>query len=188
MYMNVAAQRFIRANYSGFTLLELLIVVSLIAIMSGGILPAFSQYIDDQNMRQAQEQLKSDLRSIQNRALTGSAADQYIGTNPVQYWGVRFNADDATYVYFISEGNASAQCNDYANNGRNQGEFVLTEGLEMKHDGCVFFSLDNGDFNGVNIGADNRVIFGNTDSTPVCRSVFINSGGLIINSTNNGCT
>lgn len=46
-------------------------VVSIIAIIGGGIIPSFSQYLNDQNLKQAQEQLKSDLRTIQNKALTG---------------------------------------------------------------------------------------------------------------------
>lgn len=169
--MKVAAQ--------GFTLLELLIVVSIIAIMSGAILPAFSQYIDNQGLRQAQEQVKSDLRTIQNRALTGSAADQYINGNPVLFWGLDFTDSSGTYSYFISTDNTTNECDQSS-----QGTYSLPENYVFKHDGCVFFSMENGDYNGVSIGSGNRVVIG-TGST--CRSVSINTAGLIQNSTNNNC-
>lgn len=172
-----------KVSAQGFTLLELLIVVSIIAVMSGAILPAFSQYIDNQGSRQAQEQVKSDLRTTQNRALTGSAADQFIGTDPVLFWGLAFTNDSPTYSYFISTGNATDDCSEEV-----KGSYTLPENFVFKHGGCVFFSMEDGDYNGISIGSSNRVIVGLSGSNTNCKSVVLNPAGLIQNyTTNSNC-
>ena len=66
--MKVSARLF---NFKGFTLIELLIVVTIMAVLTGALIPSFSKYIDNQNVRQALEQVKDDLRNTQNNALTG---------------------------------------------------------------------------------------------------------------------
>ena len=60
------------ALYYGFTMIELLIVVAIMSILTGAILPGFNSYVTNQNLRQAQEQIKNDLRSTQIKALAGS--------------------------------------------------------------------------------------------------------------------
>ena len=60
---------------TGFTLIELLIVVSIISVLTGSILPSFNTYITNQNLRQAQEQVKNDMKSTQIKALAGAFSD-----------------------------------------------------------------------------------------------------------------
>ena len=87
-----------------FTLIELMIVVTIITIVSGASIPAFSKYIRNQNLKQAREQLKSDFRNIQNKALTGALSDQQIGSPPqkMEFWGISFTANSPNYTFFIS--------------------------------------------------------------------------------------
>lgn len=110
----------------GFTLIELLVVISIIAIITGAIVPNFNTYIKNQNLRQSGDQIKTDLRSIQNRALTGVGYDIYKG-----YWGVKFDTGISTtrYYYFTVDKTADLQtaCNSASTEGSKQfpGDIVL---------------------------------------------------------------
>ena len=77
-----------RAAQKAFTLIELLIVVSLITIITGALLPSFNNYIDAQNVKQAQEQVEDELRTLQNKALNGENASVELASGQVEYWGV----------------------------------------------------------------------------------------------------
>src|SRR3989339_1397940 len=95
---------------SGFTLIELLIVVTIIVLVTGAAIPSFAGYVRNQTIIQATEQLKSDLRTAQNKAMTGASSTELISGNPARFWGVRFSsgASDTgsnTYDYFISDVN-----------------------------------------------------------------------------------
>jgi prepilin-type N-terminal cleavage/methylation domain-containing protein len=139
-------------NHSkGFTLIELLVVVSIIAIIGGGIIPSFSQYLNDQNLKQAQEQLKSDLRTIQNKALTGASSNEEIpeaSGNRAKYWGVYFRSGSETVDYFISK--STSPCPPaYSGDGQTgipKGSFKIPNTVVYKgSNGCLFFDIKNGD-------------------------------------------
>lgn len=155
------------AQNSAFSLIELLVVVSLITIMTGTLIPSFTAYLDDQNLKQAQEAVKNDLRSAQNKAMAGSLSD-----NTVLYWGIRFNSGSGTYTYLTS---IDANCNSPDNNYSSEvlpGSIVINGATN-----CVFFSVANGDRNGsglVYVYVGKLGASGNN-----CRSVTIQSNGLI---------
>ncbi len=129
----------------GFTLIELLVVISIISIIGGGIIPSFSKYIKDQNLKQAQEQLKSDLRTIQNKALTGAMSNEEIPAvsgNRVRYWGVYLLSGSETIDYFISTDTACPP----GSTSDLQGNFKIPNTIVYKGDtGCLFFDIKNGD-------------------------------------------
>ncbi len=163
----------------GFTLIEILISVSILAILSAGIVPSFSGYIKNQNLKQAQEQLKSDLRSVQNRALTGSLSDLELGTptKRVAYWGVRFTNNSNIYYYFISTGDSSCP----PANSQNQGNSTLSNDVKYFGDtGCLFFSIKNGDITTVSLSSPLTLKYKSADS--VNKTVIFNSAGLIYTS------
>ena len=128
-----------------FTLIELMIVVTIITIVSGAFIPAFSKYIRNQNLKQAREQLKSDFRNIQNKALTGALSDQQIGSPPqkMEFWGISFTANLPNYTFFISPTDVNCE------NISNQGTANFSDDIVAKETKCVFFSVKNGGITGV---------------------------------------
>lgn len=152
-----------------FTLIELMVVITIITIISGSFIPAFSKYIRNQNLKQAREQLKSDFRNVQNKALTGSLSDQVIGSpsQPMKFWGISFTSDSSTYTYFISSTNVNCEVI------QTQGTSDFSNDIVVKSSGCVFFSVANGGITGPSpitlgyIGKDEN------------ESVFFNEAGLI---------
>jgi prepilin-type N-terminal cleavage/methylation domain-containing protein len=181
----------------GFTLVELLLTVTIIALISAATIPSFVGYIKNQGVRQAQESLKSDLRSSQNKSLTGASSNQTIGGNPVLYWGVKlFRSAGATvgkYEYFIAANNTSCA---YAATEL-QGSSNLPQNVEFKiaGDACIFFSLANGGISYAgsvlpSAGNITRVLVGyvNENSAGSCRSVYLNPQGLIYSTNLDICT
>lgn len=176
-------------NNSAFTLIELLLVVSIIAIITGSIVPAFSTYMRDQEVAQAVEQVKNDLRSVQNRALTGAMSESTVSGEKVHFWGVRFDSGSETYDYFISLGDDT--CPPPAGEIENQGEYRLSDGMVVRSatfadpadPACVFFSFLNGDITEINIsgsGFPGPIVVGETTAvTPNCRRIMIYGSGLI---------
>lgn len=166
------------ARDKGFTLIELLIVVSIIIILSGALLPSFVTYISNQTLKQAQEQVRNDLRSVQNNALAGTSADEIVDGDKVQYWGVKFDADSPSYVVFISDSNTNPDCNTP---GPTKNTYKLTGDTFVKTGGCVFFDMKNG-----NISSSpttlTQVIVGYEDDS-ACLGVTLSKFGMIQNST-----
>lgn len=55
---------------SGFTLVELLVALAVVALLAGLAVPAMGRFIDSGRLRGAAEQLVQELRQARNRALT----------------------------------------------------------------------------------------------------------------------
>jgi len=128
----------------GFTLIELLIVISILAILTGAVIPSFNKYTKDQNLKQAQEQVINDLRSIQNNALVGAEATHFSSPN---YWGIHFLADQE-YRFIISPSETCAW--GVYTDMRPQNRGKLPGGAAIKNSGCIFFSFKNGDSSNTN--------------------------------------
>jgi prepilin-type N-terminal cleavage/methylation domain-containing protein len=160
----------------GFTLLELMIVVTIIGIISAGLIPAFSTYIKNQNLKQAQEQLKSDMRTIQNKALTGALSDQMVGGLFIKYWGIKFVNNSNTYDFFVS---TNTTCPGAYAVGAYQGRGTFGSSLKIQtaNTQCVFFDLSNGDIVSTLISGTGTASVGYSSTD--LKSVFFNSSGLI---------
>jgi prepilin-type N-terminal cleavage/methylation domain-containing protein len=135
----------------GFTIIELLVSMSIITIIAGGIIPTFTSYIRNQNLIQAQEQLLSDLRTVQNRALTGALSNERLPDSSgelVRYWGVTFPSDSGSSIsVFVST--TDAICPPAASTFENQNQFTLpNDVLYFGAGGCAFFDIKNGDITG----------------------------------------
>lgn len=160
----------------GFTLVELLLVVSVIAILSGFLVPGFSNYIDNQNILQANEIVKSDLRSAQNKALTG--VDASSGTT--NYWGIKIPAQNASFYYtFKSTENTLAACDAVDLAAATKGE-VLPGGVVVRDaaNACIFFSMKNGDANFQNNSGSSVFKVAYPDKT-ACEGIEVNAVGMI---------
>jgi len=161
---------------SGFTLVELLMVVGLIAVLSGFLIPGFSGYIDSQNITQAQELLKSDLRTAQNKALSGVGSS----SASVDYWGIKFTSDNATNYYtFSATDNSSSACTNADLSGATTSETLPSDTVVRNASGaCVFFSVRNGDSNIENHSGSDTFMVGYPDEAAT-QGVQINSAGMI---------
>ena len=78
-----------------FTFIELLISVSIIIIITGALIPSFSGYIRKQPGKNERFQFINDIRSMQNKALTGSLSDKNISGVPgttiyPKYWVLKY--------------------------------------------------------------------------------------------------
>ena len=178
---------------AGFTLVELLITITIIAIATAAIIPSFSSFIRNQNVKQAQEQLKSDLRNVQNKALTGALSDATIGTNPVLYWGIRFTAGTGTgsprYETFISAVNTTCPSGAIPA-AQLQGYAEVTTDLQVKatNNRCIYFSISNGDISTVNFPAQQVIVGYINGVNGDCRRILFNSNGLIYTTTSVACS
>jgi len=166
---------------NGFTLVEIIVVVSIIAIISGGIVPSFFRYIDNQNLKQAKEQLKSDLRTIQNRALTGALSDYVFdiggAKEPAKYWAVYFQNDNGTYSVSITSRNSVCPPSPSSN----QATYNLPN--DIKYYGvsrlCLYFSIKNGDISKTPSSAADYIEIKPSASSGSSEKVYFNSAGLI---------
>ncbi len=160
----------VQITAKGFTMVELLVVVSIIAIMTGALIPSFSAYTRNQELRQAQEQIVNDLYNVQNNAMSGKKGNN--SSSVVTHWGLKFVANSSDYVYLTratSQTLAESCTNPVEERKANLGDDIVSHGT-----GCVFFSLGNGDATGTteffvkrgSAGAD-------------CYQVTVNSAGLI---------
>lgn len=167
-----------------FTLMELMIVVAIIAVIAGFVIPSFTGYIHNQNLRQARDKLVTDLRSVQNRALTG------VDYNENQlYWGVKFFEDGARYYYFtvdttadtdgtpgLSAGELGVACDD-VDTSTDEGSKPLLNDVIIRNtaDLCTFFSFDNGGIPNF----DEYEVFAGYLGENDCMQVDINTAGTI---------
>jgi prepilin-type N-terminal cleavage/methylation domain-containing protein len=169
----------------GFTLVELLVVVSIVTILSGILIPSFTSYLRLQNIKQAQQQLVSDMRSVQNKALTGTLSDQEIPVDSdvyITHWGIDFSDGTDNYTYFVTI--QTADCGSVAGNNRldidtyhlNQNVFTFSA------PDCVLFDMQNGN---IFVPGDSEYFIerdievGFAELNPENKKVLFNSSGLI---------
>ncbi len=174
---------------SAFTLIELLITVSLITIATAAIVPAFTGFLQGQNLPAAKIQLKSDLRNVVNKALTGSYSDQYLGPKQVKYWGVKWRNATSEYCYFIDSQNTvcldaglpAKDCRSTFHSFPSQHMTVLNlpSGVIFNSNtGCVFFNISDGSSSCAGAGCTIQI---KDTSTMKTDTVHIKSDGLVTN-------
>lgn len=167
------------ARSEGFTLIELLIVISLIIILSASMIPRFTGYMDSQNLRQAQEQVKSDLRSAAVRALSGVGAQN---TN-LAYWGVLFNTTSPNNTKYEIVACRDTTCVPGVGRISTQTSEVLpgniiVYSLTATTNNMVLFDVSNGD-RFYSAPATETVIRLRVGTTNSCACVRINNVGLV---------
>lgn len=154
----------------GFTLIELLIVISIISLVTGLVVPLFTRYSESQSLRQAQEKLKSDLRTAQNNAMTGA------NSTTVEYWGIKFTDDGTSYALFNSNTNSDCAAADIVIVRPSMG--LIQAGIQTKLTTtpvCVWFSELTGERTG-----PSSISIGYPGATGTeCRRIDLSPVGLI---------
>lgn len=88
----------------GFSLIELLIAISLITVLAGFAIPSFSEFNRRQILKQAASQIVSDIRTMQNNANSGVGG---------RIWGITFTTGEDSYYLFkcteLGTGNSCAE-------------------------------------------------------------------------------
>lgn len=189
----------IKKKPKGFTLIELMVVVSIIALVSGLTIPVFSNFAQNQNLRQAQQALESDIITAQNRALSGSNQVISPGVNN-QYWVVNVPHNSTDYfVYTTSNPDTSVCTNSPANGGdsgriSNLTRYTLPNATMTSNDNltnfCIHFDYASGNayMNPQCATTDASCSeIGVTDGTN-CLPVIVNYSGLVETPINGACT
>ena len=82
----------------GFTLVELLVVITIFVLASTLVLAGYLTFERNQRLKNAASQLKGDIRFTQNKALTGDKLDVGVcgGTTVLAGWYVRFQMSSSS--------------------------------------------------------------------------------------------
>ncbi len=84
-------------NQSGFTLIETLVSISIIALISGIFIANYRGAEKRSNLNLAAQKVASDIRFAQNYAL---GLQEFNGSSPPGGWGVYFTAASSQYIIF----------------------------------------------------------------------------------------
>lgn len=88
----------------GVSIVELLLVISIIAILTISVLPTISSFNKDQNLSQATENISSEIKTIRDKAVSG-AVDSPDTTAKRVWWG--FNCAGTNYQLGQADNNSS---------------------------------------------------------------------------------
>lgn len=143
-----------------FSLIELLIVVSIIGIVSTIVLAGLNNGKTEKELEGAAQQVVSALRDAQNKSLTGS---QFIAaTTPCSY-RYTWSGGGSTIIYIYKSGSSCTQSATVST-------LSLPNGVTFSGSGTVDFSLPHGDTTATTIRLAKN---GST------KTVCVRDGGLI---------
>ncbi len=167
----------------GFTLVELLIAVSILVIITAATIPNFNTFITSQNLLQAREEVKNGIRDAQNRAITGVDSN-----STYTWWGIKFvNNGSTNATYQIGKTTCTqASCP----NGPGVTECTTLSTIDVissvlpgdatfaitTSPSCIFYKMVSGDVSMVNLnsGSKVRLVVGAN-----CKDVQVNSSGMV---------
>lgn len=170
------------ANNLGFTLLEVMLAVSILIALSAASLPYFSSFIVNLNLRTASESVQIGLRDAQNKALSGEDSTISCGAIPQsqcnKYWAAKFtNNADYFQLGRVVTSNAIPTAEDCTNLTIMSNSPALSGGayFNVGSPACVFYRMITSE--AYFVGGTSDIRF--QTSASVYRCVFANSEGLI---------
>ncbi len=115
---------------AGFTLAELLVVISIVSLISSVALVNYRRGVAQYSLTQANQRLLADLREIQNRAISGTGISLgYCG------YGVQINSSSRPYSYRIyadKNSNCATSNNRYNSSDDIIEEVELTNNIKIR--------------------------------------------------------
>lgn len=174
MHLNPASKM------SGFSLVELIVAVSILVIISAASIPNFSTFIKSQNLTQAQESIKSGIRDAQNRAITGEESNTPLcNSSNCTHWVIKFINNGTTYQLGKTNGNAITDCS----NNLDTSDYIsdvfpgdVRINLGTSSYACIFYEFLTADESDINLTGDTVKVFHGNDS----KCVLVNSSGLVM--------
>ena len=157
-------------NNSGFSLLELLVTTTILAVLTAVTLPYFHTFTANQELVQAAEQVITDLRTVQNRAL--SAIDRSVSGTSYYWWGIDFVVGGDATVYTLAQ--SSNEITPLGGSVVRRTK-TLPNGFEFTTDESVWFKMVNGETD--HSGPLTITICSTGGSS--CRNITISDVGLI---------
>ena len=123
-YKMLHVTRYTLHDKKGFTLIELIIVISIIGIMSAIIVPQYTKYRDSKSLFLGAEQGVGDIRMVQNYAYSILKDN---GSFPVGGYGIHFSKDSNAYTIFSDKDGDM----EYDSSSENFKEIKLPEGVKI---------------------------------------------------------
>jgi prepilin-type N-terminal cleavage/methylation domain-containing protein len=182
-----------KLGQKGFTLVEILIAISILSVVSAITIPNFNAFINDQNLRQSQEALKNGIRDAQNRAISGVDSNTVCsGSNNCNYWVIWF--DDTNTTYNISRtysaGPDVAACNALTSASAIVKSEKLQGGGQIRTPGgtrsCIFYKMITADPVYINFINASSVYTACVTSSGAWMRVDMNLAGLVQGITGQG--
>lgn len=173
----------IKRQTSGFTLIEMIVSISIIALISGIFLANYHPADKRNNLGMAAQKLASDIRLAQNHALS----QQEYGPADESYgWGVYFSSVQNTkYIIYIDSDNNKQYNTPFEDPNEKYREIVLPSGItvsliDIDNHVSIHFVPPDPDtyFNGLQ--TNNQVVITLTEaSTGASATITVNLLGLI---------
>jgi prepilin-type N-terminal cleavage/methylation domain-containing protein len=149
------------SNTKGFTLIELMVVVSIISVIAAFAVPTFGNSLDSNAVRQEALNLASDIELVKTKALSGA----YSGGTTSANWGIILCSSSNNGKYTLSAFDSSNAALSGSSEKDIQNGVLINSGC-----GTVIFAR----LSGIPIGlASNRVV--SLSKNGITRTVTINA-------------
>ena len=156
----------------GFTLIELLVASAILAVLTAVSISHFGVFSANRELNRAAEQFMTDLRAVQNRAL--SAVDREFEGEDYHWWGIEFESGSPEYrVCQSSSGAPPLVCDRLARTKS------LPSGFDFAVGGAVWFKMVTGEVEGAGTITVRRTGVDCAASPDGCRDVIVSAGGRI---------
>jgi len=95
-------QRYLPKYKKGYSIIELLVVVVIMGFLAALVIPSFSNFQQDQDLKLSAEEMKANIRLAQSRSLSGSKGTTCNATDTLLGWYFAIQSGAAQNTYSIA--------------------------------------------------------------------------------------